>query len=226
MPKNRDRRVPTLLGLGEHLNPNKPRSILNPNKPRSIVLCSVYMLGVDPNKVQALGSDSEYGRQYQKMLDDTRGAIERALSTLNTEKRLKKTALDVRGPKFFGFPQMKTRHDVKESEALKDQMRRMCKTVIHVKQDTGLRVYGLNVMCFHPDLGIDNLEGESELFGIVDPYDPETKARAEESNEEIIYFGYDDPEDSAAGSAAGPNPERSIRAFDMYIGREYYRDSK
>ena len=47
MPKNRDRRGPKIIGKN-----------LNPNKPISIVLCSVYMLGVDPSKLQGLGSDS------------------------------------------------------------------------------------------------------------------------------------------------------------------------
>tara|TARA_B100002051_G_C16571368_1_gene552757 strand:- start:121 stop:861 length:741 start_codon:yes stop_codon:yes gene_type:complete len=192
MPKNRDRRGPKIIGKN-----------LNPNKPISIVLCSVYMLGVDPSKLQGLGSDSEYDRQYEKMLDDTRGIMQHALNTLNTKKRLKKTTIEVRGPKFFAFPDIKELEDIQKSDDFMEQMRTMCKTVIHVKQETRQRVYGLDVMGFHPDLGVEDADVDQDLYRIVDPYDKVMQAQAEKASGDVIDFGCED-EDEAGSAAAEP----------------------
>ena len=161
------------------------------------------MLGVDPSKLQGLGSDSEYDRQYQKMLDDTRGIMEHALNTLNKEKRLKKTTMKVCGPKFFAFPDIKEAQDIPKSDDFMEQMRTMCKTVIHVKQETGLRVYGLDVMGFHPDLGAEDADVDQDLYRIVDAYEDVTKAQAEQASGDVIDF-WDEDEDEAGSAAEEP----------------------
>ena len=143
-----------------------------PAKPEAIVYTSVSMIGL-PTMTRS---------EYDAMLDLSRNVAEEAIAKLMTSKKLKPTKTEFRGPKFFGFGM-----DI--SNTLYEHMQNMSKTVVQTKAETGLRVYGVEVMMYSPFfLAMMDENHYKADYRIIDPSEEGRKKEAAEAQGDVIDF--------------------------------------
>lgn len=147
-----------------------------PANPKAIVYTSVLMVGL-PTFTKA---------EYDAMLDLSRNVAEDAIAELMSSKTLKAKKTEFRGPKFFGFDM--TMDVEKTQKDMRAHMQNMAKTIVHTKAETGLRVYGVEVMVYSP-LFATLLEAEEKAnYRIIDPSNQICKKQAADAKGDIIDF--------------------------------------
>ena len=147
-----------------------------PAKPKAIVYTSVMMVGL-PTFTRG---------QYDAMLDLSRNKAEDAIAELMSRKTLKANKTEFRGPKFFGFDM--TMDMEKMQKDMMAHMQNMAKTIVHTKAETGLRVYGVEVMVYSPLFAALVQAEEKANYRIIDPYEESYKKQAADAKGDVIDF--------------------------------------
>ena len=147
-----------------------------PANPKAIVYTSVCMVGL-PTFTRG---------EYDAMLDLSRNVAEKAIAELMAGKTLKARKTEFRGPKFFGFDM-----DMDVEKTQKDMMahmQNMAKTIVHTKAETGLRVYGVEVVVYSPLFATLVQVEEKANYRIIDPSDQSCKKQAADAKGNVIDF--------------------------------------
>ena len=146
-----------------------------PANPKAIVYTSVLMVGL-PTSTKG---------EYDAMLDLSRNVAQDAIAELMSSKMLKAKKTEFRGPKFFGFDM--TMDVEKTQKDMKAHMQNMAKTVVQTKAETGLRVFGVEVMVYSP-LFAALVQADKANYRIIDPYEESCKKQAADAKGDVIDF--------------------------------------
>ena len=169
-----------------------------PANPKAIVYTSVMMVGL-PTITRG---------QYDAMLDLSRNKAEDAIAELMSRKKLKPNKTEFRGPKFFGFDM--TMDIEKMEKDMTAHMQNMAKTIVHTKAETGLRVYGVEVMVFSPSFAALVQTEEKANYRIIDPYEERFKKQAADAKGDVIDF-------SEETAAMEESVNASVTAEDLQL---------
>ena len=159
--------------------PKKQRFLIGlhqPAKPKAIVYTSVLMVGL-PTITKG---------EYDAMLDLSRNVAQDAIAELMSSKKLKAKNTEFRGPKFFGFEMDEDLENTQKD--MKAHMQNMSKTVVQTKAETGLRVFGVEVMVYSPLFRTFVEAEEKANYRIIDPYEESCKKQAADAEGDVIDF--------------------------------------
>lgn len=157
-----------------------------PANPKAIVYMSCMMIGVH----NPMPTD-----MYEAMLEVSRELLERTVSKLIKNKKLVIAETEFRGPKFFAFgPNI--------GIPMEEHMKNMCKTVVQTKKDTGLRVYGAEVMVHSPILAAALDFESTATYCIHDPSTKSCKQYAAQAQGDVIDFSAETALNNAGVEAA------------------------